>query len=173
MKIVLCDDAMINALCDFYDKVTLYLEHHTNYPKWIYKVYPARESVMQAVQSHTQYACIDGGDIVGAFVLNNDPQGDYGAGAWSQNLRECEFFVIHSLAVLPERTRKGIAVHMVNYAVDYARKNGAKAIRLDIVPTNYPAQKLYEKSGFRYAGEYDLKRGFGDIPTFCLYELNL
>ena len=49
---------------------------------------------------------------------------------------------------------------------------GYKAFRLDIVPGNAPAQKLYEKSGFKYAGDAGLDRGIAHIPVFSLYELN-
>lgn len=57
--------------------------------------------------------------------------------------------------------------------IQYARKNGYKAIRLDVVPGNVPAIRLYEKMGFTYAGTADLLRGIEDIPLFDLYELNL
>ena len=61
---------------------------------------------------------------------------------------------------------------MVQFCIDKARNGGYKAVRLDIVPENIPARKLYEKSGFKFAGEKDLDRGFEDIPTFQLFELN-
>ena len=51
-----------------------------------------------------------------------------------------------------------------------AKKSGAKGIRLDVVPTNYPARRFYEKHGFAFVEERDLGRSFDDIPTFCLYE---
>ena len=40
-------------------------------------------------------------------------------------------------------------------------------------PTNIPAQSLFEKNGFTYAGDADLELGIGDIDAFRLYELNL
>ena len=61
---------------------------------------------------------------------------------------------------------------MVKYCIDYAREHGFKAIRLDVVPENIPARRLYERLGFTFAGEKDLKRDIEDIPTFALYELN-
>ena len=61
---------------------------------------------------------------------------------------------------------------MVEFCIEKAKNEGYKAVRLDIVPENIPAKRLYEKAGFKYAGEKDLNRGFEDIPTFQLFELN-
>ena len=65
----------------------------------------------------------------------------------------------------------GIGSRMVQYCIDYAKASGYKAVRVDVVPSNIPACKLYEKHGFTFAGEKDLER-FVYIPTFVLYELN-
>ena len=45
-------------------------------------------------------------------------------------------------------------------------------LRVDIVPTNHPAKKLYEKNGFTYAGDVDMGRGIEGIPEFSLFEFN-
>ena len=43
---------------------------------------------------------------------------------------------------------------------------------MDVVPDNYPAQKLYTRLGFTFAGEKDLERGIPEIPAFRLFEYN-
>lgn len=40
--------------------------------------------------------------------------------------------------------------------LDETRKAGFRALRVDIVPGNLPAKKLYEKNGFQYVGDTDL-----------------
>ena len=45
-------------------------------------------------------------------------------------------------------------------------------MRVDVVPGNYPAERLYKKLGFTFAGEKDLCRGIADIPLFRLFEYN-
>lgn len=169
--IICCNKSHIEPLTEFYDNVTLYLEQTINYPKWRHKAYPSRDSVVTAIANNTQYAFVENNKIVGAFVLNNDPQGDYDVGNWAKPLDCSQYSVIHSLATLPEAFGRGIGTKMVEYAIEQAKLSKLHAIRLDIVPTNFPAQKLYTKMGFRFVGEYDLKRGYDDIPTFCLYEL--
>ena len=47
-----------------------------------------------------------------------------------------------------------------------------KCLASDIVPTNAPARRLFEKNGFTYAGDADLELHIEDIPMFSLYELN-
>ena len=54
----------------------------------------------------------------------------------------------------------------------YPSEASVRAIRVDIVPTNDPARRLFEKNGFIYAGDVDLELDIGDIPAFSLYELN-
>ena len=57
-------------------------------------------------------------------------------------------------------------------AEEKAREDGYKALRLDVVPDNIPARRLFEKNGFVYAGDADLGRGYDEIPVFSLYELS-
>lgn len=170
--IIKCDESHLDALADFYDKITEYLDRTINYPLWTPHVYPGRESIAKAISEKVQYACFKDGIIVGAFVFNDDPQGNYSKGDWEKNLADGEYKVIHTLAVSTDMSRKGIGRRMVNYCIDLAKEEGYKGIRLDVVPTNIPAKKLYENSGFKFAGEKDLERGFENIPTFSLYEFN-
>lgn len=167
-----CEQGHLDLLVDFYEKVLAFLISTVNYPKWTMGVYPCRESIESAISKGEQYMCLDNGRIVGAFVLNEDPQGAYKNGAWKASLKEGEYVVVHTLAVLPEEYGKRIASFMTKYCIDTARSSGFKAIRLDVVPDNFPAKKLYEKNGFSFAGNADLERGFEDIPFFSLYELN-
>lgn len=166
------DLSHLDALDEFYDKVTAHLEATVNYPKWTRGVYPGRESVQRAIEGGVQYVCTADGKVVGAFLLNRDPQGNYAAGEWKKQVPEGEYMVIHALAVSPDCARQGIGRLMIDYAIDYAKAMGCKAIRLDVVPDNLPARKLYEKAGFTFAGERDLERGIPEIPLFALYELN-
>jgi ribosomal protein S18 acetylase RimI-like enzyme len=167
-----CDMDMLSSLTEFYLGVTTYLDSHINYPKWTPGVYPGEESIRMAINAGTQYVCMAGDELVGAFIYNADPQGAYEKGDWEVNLSEGEYAVIHSLAVSDSHYGEGIGTKMVQFCIDKARNGGYKAVRLDIVPENIPARKLYEKSGFKFAGEKDLDRGFEDIPTFQLFELN-
>lgn len=172
MEWIQCDEDRLDELADFYDRVVTYLEAHINYPKWSH-AYPCRESVEEAIRRKDQYACLEDGRIVGAAVMNDNPGGAYEKGDWSCDLQEGEYLIIHSLAADPERQGCGIGDFMVKAALSFAKANGYKAIRLDVVPGNTPAQKLYRHNGFTYAGTRDLERGIEYIPEFELYEKNM
>lgn len=171
-KILRCDESHLDMLTEFYDKVTDYLVQTVNYPLWTPRVYPGRDSISKAISERVQYVCLKDGVVVGAFIFNDNPQGKYSNGDWEKDLADGEYKVIHTLAVSQDMSRKGIGKRMVNFCINKAKEEGYKGIRLDVVPTNLPAIKLYESAGFRFAGEKDLERGFKDIPTFKLYELN-
>ena len=119
------------------------------------------------------WLALDGKKIVGAFVLNADPQGNYRKGNWSQELPDGAYMVLHALAISPEMQGHELGAEVVRFCTEKAKADGYRAIRLDIVPGNIPAKKLYEKTGFRYVVDADLERGIPHIPTFSLFELNL
>ena len=172
MIIKLCSEQNITAVGAFYDNVVRYLCEHVNYPKWGYKIYPCEESVRTKTKEGCQFMCIEDGKIIGAFVLNDDPDGVYENALWNKQLEQGEYMVCHTLATEPTLQGKGIGRQIVEYCIDYAKKHGFKAIRLDVVPDNIPAKKLYEKCGFRYTSDIDLERGIPEIPLFSMYELN-
>lgn len=171
MEIKKCTITDISAIGAFYDRIVEHMvETGTNYPKWMYKIYPSEQSVRATVQKGTQNFCTLNGRICAAFVLNEDPGGAYEKGDWKQSLQIGEYLVIHTLAVAPEFSHQGIATQIIQYCMDYARSNGYKALRIDVVPTNFPAIRLYKKLGFTDAGEKDLERNIPGIPTFTLLE---
>ena len=172
MRIRQCTEADIALAGAFYDRVVEWLDGHVNYPKWIYGVYPSEESVREATRSGGQYLCLEGGRIVGAFVLNADPKGNYQKGHWRRALPDGENMVLHTLATDPDCQRQGLGTAIIRFCVERARSEGFRALRVDIVPENHPARRLYEKNGFTCAGDADLERGIEGIPVFSLYELN-
>ena len=171
MKIKRCDESDISAVTAFYHNAVTYLQTHINYPFWSSE-HPSDESIKEAVRRKEQYACLKGGEIVGAFLLSEDPDGDYDAGSWSRDLKTGEYLSVHVLAVSADCYQCGVGSFMVDECIAIARSKGYKAVRLDIVPTNTPAERLYKKKGFVYAGTVDLNRPTASIPLFDLYELN-
>lgn len=173
MEIRKCTNRDVEAVGRFYDEVVKYLCDTVNYPKWMYKQYPSKDSVAHNTAQGSQYVCFIDGGIVGAFVLNCDPQGAYEQVKWSKDVKLGEYVICHTLAISPQMQRQGLGKQIVDFCLSCARDSLFKAVRLDVVPTNYPARKLYERCGFNYVGDVDLKRGFKDIPLFSMYEYNL
>ena len=171
MKLIQCDESRLPAVTEFYHKAIEYFETHVNYPFWSSE-HPSDESITEAVRRGEQYICVEDGEIIGALLLSEDPDGDYEAGGWSRDLKEGEYLSVHVLAVSSECYQGGVGSFMVGECISIARSKGYKALRLDIVPTNTPAERLYKKMGFVYAGTVDLKRPTAPIPLFDLYEMN-
>ncbi|MBE5877892.1 MAG: GNAT family N-acetyltransferase [Lachnospiraceae bacterium] len=172
MEIRKCNIDDIAEVGGFYDTVVKHLDDNINYPKWVYKVYPSGDSVREKVQGKSQFLCKDNGKIVGAFVLNDDPDGAYEKVAWGKPLAEGEYMVCHTLATAPDQQGRGLGKQLVEFCIAYAKEQGFQGIRLDVVPDNIPAKRLYEKCGFSYVGDVDLERDIEEIPLFSMYELN-
>ena len=165
------DASQFAAVAGMYERAVEKLERTVNYPKWS-KYHPSREYVAEAIMRGEQFACVDGGRILGAVVLNESPEGKYELGGWSRDLREGEYLVLHILAVDPEYERLGVGGFMVDGSIAFAKAKGYKAVRLDIVPENLPAAELYVSRGFVSAGRIDRLRDIEGIPVFEIFELN-
>ena len=173
MLIRKCTMEDLEAVAEMYDWAVLRLLQTENYPKWEYGVYPSGQSVKKAIAQGVQYLCAEDGAVLGGFILNEDPQGSYEKGAWTRALARGEYLVIHTLATEPSCQGKGVGKAMVEFCVRKAENEGYRALRIDVVPENLPARKLYEAMGFAFAGEVDLDRNIPEIPSFALYERNL
>lgn len=147
------------------------MEENINFPKWSPE-HPSNQSIAEAVKNGEQYICVESGKTLGAVVLSTDPEGFYEAGEWSRYLREGEYLVIHALAVNPLFERRGVGTFMVKECIELAKRSGFKALRLDVVPENFPAARLYQKMNFAHAGTKDLQRNIAEVPLFDLFELN-
>ena len=173
MTITKCTTAEVDEAAAFYDEVVGYLVAHVNYPQWMYKVYPSLPYAREMTNANCLYLCRIKGKLVAAFALNDDPTDEYRKVKFSKSLQRGQYLVIHALAVATQLQGQGIGRQIVNFCIEYAREQGYQAIRLDVVPTNFPAKKLYESCGFSYLGDLDLERGYEHIPLFSMYELNL
>lgn len=69
-------------------------------------------------------------------------------GSW-MIIDECH---ITNIAILPSYRRKGIASKLVKELINYCNENGISYMLLEVRTNNFPAQKLYEKFGFKSDG---------------------
>ncbi len=60
--------------------------------------------------------------------------------------------VIHALGVRRTLNGRGLAGQLTQYALDEARSKGLKAVRLDVLEGNTPAERAYTRVGFVYRG---------------------
>lgn len=174
MEIRKCTVEEAATVGEFYDATVKFMnDNNANYPKWLYKIFPSTNYAVDAARAGTQFICADGDKILAAFVLCEDPEGDYSKVKWSLDLAEGEYLVLHAFAVAPDCQRRELGKKIIEYCANYAAEKNYRALRLDIVPSNFPAKKLYEACGFKFVGAAYLGREFSGIPEFCCYERNL
>ena len=172
MEFTRCDNTYFQETKDMYHRIVQTLRATVNYPKWGVH-HPSDDDLKSALDNGELYICLDGGKVVGAVVLNEDPVGNYDVGDWQRDLTVGEYLVIHLLTSDPEYRGKGIGAFLIDNCVELARQGGYKAVRLDVVPGNDYAIRIYLNKGFTYAGTKDTGLGVKAIPLFELYEKNL
>lgn len=134
----------------FYHSLIEALEGRPYHPKWQKDIYPAPEELRDAVNAGELYLGRIGGRIAAAMVLNQKCNPEYEDVTWPTDLKRTEFMVIHMLGVHHDFAGKGLAKEMVRFAIGTARDAGMKAIRLDVLTGNVPAERLYPAMGFVY-----------------------
>ena len=143
------------------------------HPLWEKDVYPTRQYIYDSIVNNELFVTIIDNKIEGAMVINHVCAEGYSKVPWKVPAESSEIMIIHILAVALQHQGRGIAQKMVQHAVGYCRENGIKAIRLDVLTTNKPAEKLYTKMGFVFVDKIQLFYEDTGIMDFLLYELIL
>lgn len=157
----------------FYDEVIDGFAGRDYHPRWEKDVYPDPRELRELLERGELVTGKLDGRIVAVMALNHECNEGYSRFDWPTRAEKEEVFVIHMLAVLPSYGRRGLAKEMVQYAIDTAAENGGKALRLDVLKGNLPANRLYESFGFQKL--YTLNLFYPDTgwTDFELYELNI
>ena len=137
---------------------------------WIKDVYPAPEFLRDSINNGELYVATEDEKIVAAMVLNHVGNDSYGEYNWPTEGEESEVTVIHALGVDPEKAGTGYGKKMVQFAIEVARQNRQKVIRLDVLKGNVPAEKLYSGMGFRYLHTMPMYYEDTGWTDFELYE---
>lgn len=114
------------------------------------RVYPARADIDADAAAGNLFVAREGPTPVGMIVLNEEQAPEYAPLAWS--LADPRPLVIHRLCVRPDWQGQGIAHRLMDFAEDYAARNGYRSVRLDTYLGNPRALALYRNRGYREAG---------------------
>jgi ribosomal protein S18 acetylase RimI-like enzyme len=140
---------------------------------WKRDIYPAPDFLFDSIRRGELFIAEEGDTIVGAMVLNHLSNEEYQSFDWPTQAEESEITVIHALGIRPSCRGKGCARQMVRFALDHARENGQKVIRLDVLKGNVAAKKLYTGMGFRYLHSLPMYYEDTGWTDFELYEYPL
>ena len=169
MKLVLADD--LAAVREKYIEVIEHTKNMNIHARWIYGQHPTDAMIQSYIDGQEMYLFMDGQNVAGMTAITMYQGKDYHEILWSQNLKDDEVASLHILTVTPEYQGKGMSKRMMAEIISLAMKKGKKAIRLDALASNIPAQHMYEKLGFVYRGKRNLYAENTGWTDFLYYEL--
>ncbi len=157
----------------FYHGLIDHLEGNPYGAGWQKDIYPAPEFLSQSIENGELYICHLDEGIAGVMVVNHEWNESYDEFNWPRMLQKEEVLVIHALGVDGPFTGKGCGKAMVEYVIEQAKREGMKAIRLDVLEGNLPAEKLYTGCGFAYLGTLPMFYEDTGWTNYMLYEYGI
>ena len=134
-------------------------------PQWD-EIYPSRDVLSEDLERGELYVGLLGGAIACSFTLSPRCDPEYASGDWQYPA--LSFSVIHRLCVHPSFQNRRVAAQAMRFIEDTLRSSGIQAVRLDAFSLNPYALRLYERLGYRKAGEANFRKGL-----FYLFEKKL
>ena len=123
--------------------------------RWKRGVYPLRQDAREGLEAGALYVAELDGQIAGSAILLREQGSAYRNVPW-QIPFDVPVFVVHTLVVDPAYRRLGVGQALLSHAAAVGRKQGIRAIRLDVYEENYTAIGFYEICGYRRCGRIDL-----------------
>ena len=161
------------AVRAFYHEMTDWLETAPYGPGWKKDIYPSPEDLLSALENEELWVCEEDGKYIASMIVNSRSQEEYSLVNWKIDAREGEVLLIHALGVIPEYHGKGVSGAMVEHAITLAKSGHKKAMRLDVLAGNLPAEKLYPKYGFEFIETIEMFYEDTGLTLYKLYELAL
>lgn len=132
--------------------------------------YPSRSAFEEDLKRDELYTYTQLDAIAGTIVISDLKDDIYEPVTWLTPA-DARCIYIHRLAVHPDFQGQGIAQQMMNYAEEFARKNGFVSVRLDTFSQNSRNNQFYQKRGYQKLEEIYFPKQ-SEHPFYC-YELVL
>ena len=142
-------------------------------PGWKKGIYPSDGELREALEAGWLYTGREDGGIAAAMIVNDRSNDGYRQAQWPTPAGDGEVTMIHTLGVMPHRGGRGLGKEMVRYAIGLARRQEKKAVRLDVLKGNLPAERLYTGMGFQYVQMVSMFYEDTGWTDFLLYEYPL
>ena len=140
---------------------------------WIKNVYPSQNFIYDSITNNEIIIAEIDNNIAGVMIINHESTTGYEKVKWKTTGTKNEIVIIHAFGVSPHFQNQGIASKMLTYVIKKSKESQIKAIRLDVLASNLPAQKLYTKIGFVFIDTMQLFYENTGTTDFLLYELIL
>ncbi len=158
------------AVLELYDSVIDLFQAQTGTTAWKKGVYPVEADFRKAIGTGTLYLGELKGRLAGGMVITQGTDRSYGDAPWRVDAADEETAVIHTLGVSPDLAGRGVGLLMMQKAAELARERRWKALRLDVLENNVPAQRFYERAGFVYIQTKQIWYESTGLVSFLLYE---
>lgn len=170
MNIIRATEDQFQSVRCFYHSMIDALAGSTVYVGWKKDIYPAPEFLSEAIKKGELYLVLEEKQIAAAMVFNHDYNEGYRSFHWQTEADDSQVMVIHALGVHPDYAGRGYAKALVKKAIDLAAEGGMKAIRLDVLEGNIPAEELYKGFGFQHMTTVPMFYEDTGWKNFMLYE---
>lgn len=140
-------------LVSFYKDVIQRTPGMVCYCPWVYGLHPTDEMIMDYIEEGSIYVCKSEETILGAVAVTPYQSSDYENIAWKKAVKKDEVAVVHILAVNPDYQKEGLSRQIMTDVEKIAADLRKKALRLDALSINTPAQKLYICLCYLFCGE--------------------
>ena len=144
--------ADIPAIAEIYDHIHTQEENGEVTIGWIREVYPTQATAQAALERDDLFVGEDGGQIVGAAVINQTQVAEYALGQWKHPAADEEVMVLHTLVISPKTACGGYGQQFVGFYEQYAREHDCPYLRIDTNARNVRARALYAKLGYEEIG---------------------
>jgi len=124
------------------------------------EIYPDKKTITKDIEKHELYVLEEDGNLCAFIVLNEFQSPEYKEINWEFPGKT---LVVHRLSVNPSVQGKGFAKKLMQFAYEFAKKQGYESIRLDAFIKNPAAIALYTTLGYKKAGIVVFRKG----PFFC------
>ena len=137
---------------------------------WRKGIYPSDEFIKESIAKGEMFVLKDDESLLAVVILNSVCNEGYKNIKWTYDFSEDEILVPHALAVRADIRGRGVGKTFIENISALGRKEGKKAVRLDIMGNNSFAEKLYLKTGFVFAGEEDMYYKEAGWAKFRMFE---
>jgi ribosomal protein S18 acetylase RimI-like enzyme len=157
----------------------LYINVIENTPKidktarWVYGKHPTDEGLRSYIENGEMFLLTDRDTVAGMVAIVMHQGTDYEDIPWAEKLENDQVATLHLLAVCPDYRGRALGNTILELAGELAKQQGKKALRLDVLESNLPAQRMYEKAGYEYRGKQRWYAENTGWTNFLLYEKSL
>ncbi len=170
LNIIKAEPHEFSAVRGFYWELIDKMREAPYKPGWEKGVYPADDYIDAAIKNGQLFLGMADERIVSAMIVDSESNEGYVGTNWGVEAGPDEVMLIHALGVMPEYAGRGFAKAMVRYAVHIAQQHGCKAVRLDVLAGNVPAERLYPSVGFKHVRTVKMFYEDTGWTDFLLYE---